>query len=546
MEEDVIKVGDESYRQIQDFTTEQVIKNFVVNDIEKISKVNKKKTSQEGDSILEESKQVEEDHFSEIVEPPFDPLLWASLMEKNTRLAKLIRLYARNTVGLGWEIKAKKTIKKDTTDADKKQIDAEIELLHEFFSYCNPLLPFEEVAYRAKVDEESMGNGYIEITRNAKGLPAGIYHVPGHTIRILKNKNGFIQTRGSETKYFKIFNGDFDMNCNTGKVSHRNSVAFKDRATELIPFSIYNPRDSYYGTPRYVSTADAIAGNKLTSRRNLSFFKNDATPRMAITVTNGQLTGQSIADIKSFINTEGKGVDNAHRVMILQAKSKQIGDMNAKDVKIDVVPLTVGETDDASFIKYRNANDEEIRESFGIGEVFLGAGGTVNRSTATITREITNEQEFIPDIKVKEYMINQTICRAFGVKLVEFKFVRPSSLGSLDRADIFARYQQGGGVTPNDIRHELGKDEYTEDWGDKPIQIGLVEYQMGLLGAKGAVSQGGEVKEEKEIDNTKNKFDDIVKVKDKQNLENIVIDTIQSMVKQNLETVKIEFEEDSK
>lgn len=549
-DDNVIKLGKEEYVQIQNYSTDQIIKNLVVNDIVKVNQ--KPKADETSKDNFEESKQIEDDYYSEIIEPPYDPLLWASLMEKNTRLAKLIRTYARNTVGLGWHIKAKKPITKTTTENQKNQIEKEKELLEEFFGYCNPLLPFEEILFRAKVDEEAMGNGYVEITRNVKGLPAGVYHIPGHTIRMLKNKQGFIQVRGLDKTYFKIFNGNFDMNCKTGEIKPKNSIPFAERASEIIPFSIYNPRDSYYGIPRYVSTAEAIAGNKLSARRNLSFFKNDATPRMAITVTNGQLTGQSISDIKDFVKTEGKGVENAHRVMILQAKAKQLGDANSKDVKIDVIPLTVGQTDDASFVKYRNANDEEIREAFGIGEIFLGGKGSVNRSTATIMREITNEQEFIPDIKVKEYLINQTICRAFGTKAVKFEFERPTSLGSLDRADIFARYQQGGGVTPNDIRHELGKDEYTEDWGDKPIQIGLVEYQMGLLGAQGAISQGGKIDEGDDEgsnsgesgDNNSNNSKNSVKLryKNQEEATRLITDTIQNMIKQNLETVKIELE----
>ncbi len=550
----------ESSQIISELSTEDMLQSVVMKS--KTTKI--KKPSPGGDS-----KQAAEDedlYGPDTVEPPYSPFLWATLMEINTRLAKLIRTYARNTVGLGWKITPKKPITKKVKKAERDAIEKEKEMLEEFFNNVNPLLPLEEIWFRAKIDEEAMGNGYVEVTRGLDGKPKGVYHVAGHTVRVLRNRKGFVQSRDGKRVFFKIFNGDFDMDCETGATGPKNSIEYAKRASEIIPLQIYTPRDSYYGIPRYVSTADAIAGNKLSARRNLAFFKNDATPRLAITVANGQLTTGSIQDIKDFVNNEGKGVDNAHRVMILQAKAKNMGDMTNQNVKIEVVPLTVGQTDDASFIKYRDANDEEIREAFGIGEVFLGSKGTVNRATASVLREITNYQEFIPDAKVKEFMINQTICKDLGAKLCKFEFERPSALGELDMADIFQRYLQGGGITPNDIRHQLGKEEYKEDWADKPIQIGLVEYQMGLTAEQGKALGGdkGKIKKDEGDEgdgqnssgegegegNNNNNPDDVNANNQGQNnsgrhinpndAANLIIQSIQKMIDRSLDNVVVD------
>jgi PBSX family phage portal protein len=471
--------GTDEVLKMQKYSDEQIIKTFIIKESEKGSQ-----------QLLLDDPFKDMYESNEVIEPLYNPLLWASLMEKNTRLAKLIRTYARNTVGLGWGIYPKKPITKDTKKSEKKQIETETELLNEIFESPNDELPFTEIAYQAKVDEESTGNGYMEVSRNMKGEIDGIFHIPSHTMRILKNLKGFVQIRGGSKRYFKKFGQKEEVDFETGKWGA--SVPFNRRGNEIIHFRIYTPRDSFYGVPRYVAAADAIAGNKMAARRNLAFFKNDATPRMAITVENGKLDGKSINEIRSFVNTEGKGPENAHRVMILQAQQKQQGGIDQKDVKINVIPLTVGQTDDASHIKYRSANDEELREAFGIAEVFIGAKGTVNRSTAAVSRAITNDQEFIPDAQVKEYKINQTICKAFGVKMVKFEFERPNSFDEVDRSEIFARYLQGGGITPNDIRHELGKDEYDYEWADMPMAMALIQYQMQVLGDQGAVSQGGQ------------------------------------------------------
>ncbi|MDF2615360.1 MAG: phage portal protein pbsx family [Sedimentibacter sp.] len=550
-------IKDTSGDAIVELSTEDMLTSVVFKQKETSKKIKK--------PVNGTSKQIEDEfvdlYGSDIIEPPYNQLLWASLMETNTRLAKLIRTYARNTVGLGWRIVPKKAITKKTTAKEKKAIEEEKEMLEDFFNNISDILPFEEICFRAKVDEESMGNGYLEVTRDLKGKPMHLFHISGHTVRVLRNKKGFVQIRDGQKVYFKLFNGDYDMNYLTGEIVAKGALNYEERATEIIPFQIYTPRDSYYGIPRYVSTADAIAGNKLSARRNLSFFKNDATPRMAITVANGQLTTGSIQEIKDFVNSEGKGVDNAHRAMIIQAKGKNMGDASQNNVKIDVVPLTVGQTDDGSFIKYREANDEEIREAFGIGEVFLGSKGTVNRATASILREITNNQEFIPDAKVKEFMINQTICKDLGARLCKLEFVRPSALGELDMADIFARYLQGGGITPNDIRHQLGKDEYSEEWADKPIQIALVEYQMGLLAEQGAALGGdngktdsnndenneGNNTDEDENNDSKDGSNKSNKEKNEQ-VEKIrlkIIDTVQKMLDQSMTTAIISLDDDN-
>lgn len=530
-----IATGMDEVAKMQSYSDEQIIKAFVIKEAEKGSQ-----------QLLSSDEFQELYDQGEAIEPLYDPLLWASLMEKNTRLAKLIRTYARNTVGLGWGIYPKKPITKDTTEEERRQIEQEKDVLEALFEAPNEDLPFTEIMYQVKVDEEATGNGYLEVSRNMKGEIDGLYHIPSHTIRILKNLKGYVQIRGQQKRYFKKFGIKEDVDFETGKWG--TNIPFNRRGNEIIHFRIYTPRDSFYGVPRYVAAADAIAGNKMAARRNLAFFKNDATPRMAITVENGKLDGRSIQEIKNFVNAEGKGPENAHRVMILQAQQKQQGGVDQKDVKINVIPLTVGQTDDASHIKYRNANDEELREAFGIAEVFLGAKGSVNRATAMVSRAITNDQEFIPDAQVKEYKINQTICKAFGVTKVKFEFERPASLDEMGKAEIFARYLQGGGITPNDIRHELGKEEYKYEWADMPIQMAMIQYQMQILGDQGAASQGGEP--EGDYDEPKdaqdNDKDDEQQENDEQDTKvnektKFLTEAIQKMIKDNISTMVVDF-----
>lgn len=481
------------------------------------TKIKKKKSgSSPNDSVILESllfsidreaadtKQIEDEfsglYATDIVEPPYNPLLWAALMEKNTRLGKLVRTYAKNTVGKGYKLIPKIPYTKDTSKKEKDEIEEQISILERIFSKPNKKMPFSTLQTLAKIDEESTGNGYVEVARNKLRKIRGLFHIPSHTIRVRRGGLGFIQIRDGNKVFFKPVGADFDINVKTGEKVALGALPPEKTANELIHYLIYSPRSSYYGVPRYTGAALSIAGNQLSGRRNLAFFKNDATPRLIISVANGKLTGDSLTEIKNFVESIGKGPENAGRVMVIQAKPKMVGpDSTQSNVKIDVTPLTVGQTDDASFLKYRKANDEELREAFGINDVFLGGSG-INRATSYVGRNITNEQEFLPDIEEKEYYINmnlvETILVEEGIKSedikVKFEFIKPKSTDELQEAEIFVRYLQGGGVTPNDIRHKMGLPEFKEPWADEPIQIGLIKYQMGLYGEGKNTEEGGE------------------------------------------------------
>jgi len=403
-----------------------------------------------------QTKQIK-DPFRELIEmgvalkPPYDPQVWGELLEKNTRLNRAIHCVARNTVGLGWEIVPVKPRLVRESPEVRREFEREKEMLEEFLSAPNPQLPLSETLFLMKIDEEATGNGYLEITRNFKGIPDGIYHVPSHTIRILRGGEGFVQIRGGRRRFFKNFGDKRIMDMETGRFTEE-AIPLEQRANEIIHFKVYSPRDPFYGIPRYVAASFCISGNRMAAERNLAFFRNDAVGRLAVLVSGGQLDSKSIESIERFINTKGRGPQNAHRVMVLQSEARKIPYAGEAKTKIEIVPLTVGVSDDASFIKYREANDEEIREAFGLASLFLGSGDRINRATAIILRGLVNEQEFLPEIRAKEYRINNTIIRAMGVKHAKFELIRPKSTDYLQDSQIIKNIKGTGALTPNDVR----------------------------------------------------------------------------------------------
>lgn len=452
----------------------------------------------------QDSRQLRGDPFEsmaagEYVPPKYDPQIWATMMETSTRLNRAIRLFARNTVGLGWFVEPKAEYKDNQKNKDlAEEIAKQKEILEEICDDPNNEYPLSQLFYMMKVDEEATGNGYIEVVRDNAGKVCAIYHVPAISmrIRVVENKeqktvtiNGFVQIRGNQKRYFKNFGDKTVIDAETGKPHEgKTPLAIHKRASEILHFKIYNPTSSWYGAPRYVAAAPAITGNRLAGIRNVSFFENDAVPRMAVLVSGGKLTTESMQQLEDFFKGKQRGAANSHRIMVLQAEAAKVGfAQTAPTASLELQPLTVGVSDDASFQKYREMNDEEVRECFGISSIFFSAESS-SKSTAQICREITNEQEFEPDRLEKEFIINRTLVRDIlagaGIKkpLVTLRFARMKLSDPMDMARIDQMYAQMGALTPNELRENMGRGRYPEDYrfADLPTQVAMAELSQKL------------------------------------------------------------------
>lgn len=442
------------------------------------------------------SQQIFTDPFDEMasgeyLKPPTNPNTWAAAMEQNTRLFKCIHTFARNTVGLGWDIVPTVSITERTPDVEVKKIREQVEKVKNLLTRPNPKMPFTKVMELMKIDEEATGNGYMEVVRNNAGDIEQIWHMPATTVRVRNPSKvpwmdpnghpGYIQIRGQAKRYFKEFGDDTVINAKDGTKAS-GGLPLEKRATEILHFMIYAPRSTWYGIPRYIAASPAIAGNRLAAKRNVRFFENDAVPRMIIAVTGGGLTAASVKSIEGFVRRGGKGVEKAHRIMLLQTERRRIGTPDSK-AGINVIPLTVGMQEDASFMAYRLANDEEVRESFGIGKAFFTTDD-VNRASMAESRRITNEQEFAPDRVEKEYILDESILRDESIQAddVGIRFKQPRSSDPLEKAQTDKIYASLGVMTPNELRKSLGMEPYPENFAfaNKPYSLALMELQIGL------------------------------------------------------------------
>lgn len=445
-------------------------------------------------------------------DPPYDLYALCCFLEKNSRLTYSVHLRARQTIGLGWSIVENPSFKEvyplmrqDLYSAGVK--DSMVEKIIEmerlrfkrlFLKPNNYYYPFTELCYRYKMDRETCGNGLVEIFRDGNGSIMFLNHIPAHTVRKRTRNRGFVQIRENRRVYFKNFGDNRIVNKNTGEQEDA-SLPFDDRATELIHSYVYSPRSSFYGIPRWVSAITAISGNRLAAERNLSFFENDAVGRLAIIVSGGRLDSTSVKHLRDFVTKKNKGPNNAHRVMVLQAEGKKTFGVKGEQVKIEVVPLTIGRTDDESHTSYRKTNNEEVREVIGVGSAFY-TSDNVNKSSSTESKKITIEQEFIPDARAEEFLWNNTVMSCFnnrGILDVDgnvlplinwdinpssLRFKRPEVHDLKDLSEILSVDTKSGNITINEARKELGRPPLPKEfkWADLPMAFAMVLFQTTI------------------------------------------------------------------
>lgn len=431
----------------------------------------------------------------QVENPPFAIDDWALAPEVSTRLSACIFIRSTNTAGLGYEIVPNKQSKrklevptKELSDDEKKErqalskiIEEETDKIETLLDNPHPVKSFARLFKSIIADRLGIGNGYMNVKTEivpkdeaSKTEPEELDRIVGHTVR-MKVRGGFVaQLKKGKFKHYKDWGDPRLIDSRTGKV-HKPGMGLlapQYHATELIHFKIDSARDTEYGVPMHLSTGPAIAGNRFAAERNASFFENDAVPRLAIVVTGPQrLSKGSREDIKNFLERKNKGSTTNQRVMIIQAGKKEGSLSEGEKVDIKFEKLTVGISEEGSYLKYQDKTKDEVAESMGIHPVFFEKDAT--KASMNVGRSITLDQTFEPDIVDYEYIINNTIVKRLGVTHVAVRLNRPKTLDFEGQAGILKKLERTGGITPNDVRIFLNKPKFKANWADLPLPLAM-------------------------------------------------------------------------
>lgn len=318
------------------------------------------------------SKQLPKDLFASkdysnygLLEPLYDPLSLAKLIEINTYHNRACRTKAEDVAGNGWKLFP---LNENPNEEQKTRIE-------EMFK--NQEMPIEETFKKLQLDKETMGYFAMEIAREENGFDGAvslINHIPAHTIRIHKTGNKYCQSRNNSKVWFRNFDYEKDINMLTGQEVVAKTLDKEKRGNEVIWSINYTPRSFFYGIPDIIPAIGAITGDISRRDYNISFFANYGVPAYMISIlgdfdpgdidpeTGKTILAQKIEDKFQEI------VNNPQSIMILTIPKSEGG---TGTVEVKVTPLSV-EVKDASFRLYRNDNRDEIIGAHGMPPYRMG------------------------------------------------------------------------------------------------------------------------------------------------------------------------------
>jgi PBSX family phage portal protein len=380
--------------------------------------------------------------------------------------------------------------------------------LETFFSFCAADISFVTLRRRTRQDVEVMGNGYWEVLRNGAGDIVQFVYIPGFTMRLLPTDLEFVEVdskvkiselsfdvvrvRRRFRRYVQIFEGllVFFKELGDPRVLSRKHGAFyatvdellaqdptDGPATEILHFRLHNPR-SAYGTPRWIGTLLAVLGSRQAEEINYLYFENKSVPPLALLVSGGRLSAQSVPRIESFIETHLKGKKNFHKILVLEAEAGGGANLDHTGrMKIELRPLTGAQQNDSLFQNYDERNADKIGQSFRLPRLLRGDIRDFNRSTADAALTLGEMQVFQPEREEFDFVVNHRILAELGIRFWRFRSNSPVTRDPAAMADIVRSLTNANVLTPEEGR-ALAGDVFNREL--KPISAGWVKQPVAL------------------------------------------------------------------
>lgn len=377
--------------------------------------------------------------------------------------------------------------------------------LESFFRFCCADESFISLRQKTRTDQEVIGGGFWEIIRNGAGEPSQFTYVPAFTMRLMPLKRSdlietevniktsplsfdkvktrkrfrrFVQVFEGTKVHFKSFGDPRFMSAESGQV-YKTAEALQSAeaegrdpedgpvplATEVIYFPIHSPR-SPYGIPRWIGNLLAVLGTRQAEEVNFLYFENKSVPPLAILVSGGRMSSDSTKRLEDYVENKIKGRKNFHKILVIEAVSAGTGalaDNASARMRIEIVPLTGSQQQDALFLKYDERNFDKVGMSFRLPRLLRGDIRDFNRATAEAALEFAEAQVFAPLRQDFDWGINRNILAELEIKFWTFASNSPTTSNPLDLATIIKDLVLASVLTPEEAR-ELAKAVFNRDF----------------------------------------------------------------------------------
>lgn len=371
---------------------------------------------------------------------------------------------------------------KRVKDELSERMAAEGLRIQQFFDQASLDISFVTLRRRTRQDLEVLGNGYWECIRTEAGTLAGFEYVPGFTVRhmpadkkptrvlyrVKENQfdygtldthryfRRYVQVFESRVTWFKEFGDPRTVSRATGRYYKDVDTLRKAEgdgaiaASELLHFKVHTSKTSY-GIPRWIGTYLSVLGSRLSEEVNLAYFENKSVPPLAILVSGGRITNETVTRIQDFVENDIKGKNNFHKVLVLEGEAPGAG-FDQGRIKIDMKPLTAAQHNDALFQSYDERNIDKVGMSFRLSRMLRGDIRDFNRATADAALDFSESQVFKPERDEFDFTINSKVLTALGVRFWRFVSNSCSSQNISDFAKILEGALEKGALIPAEAR----------------------------------------------------------------------------------------------
>jgi PBSX family phage portal protein len=443
-----------------------------------------------------------------LLSPPYDPVKLYNIAESSGTLGTCVEIMVDNVDGFGHEFQ----YRGNKDDLDKPEIINERENLRQFFKRVNETQSFTSLRKKIRRDYETTGNSYMEIIRYPDGNISTLYRADTKYVRLQAKQKNYVDiqiplfrngkiklttiqkkfrrfamimnTSIHDIRWFKEYGDPRKMCAVTGKYENEleKDEEIKIEASEIIHFKQGNDT---YGIPKWVGISSTVLGVRDADYVNYKLFSDQGIPPLAILVSGGRLTADSVEDLMQIFDGR-KGVENFHKIAILEAAPAD-GDIDdiSSGAKIDFKPLP--QQDDILFGNYITTSERRIRAKFRIPALYFGLGEEFSRSTSQNIKMITEENVFSPERKDFDEIMNFTIM--FDLKAISWKMrsVGPKLIEGADAMDAVGKFARAGSLSINQAIKvmnrvlDLDAPLFTEDWADYPAAMVLELSKRGWL-----------------------------------------------------------------
>jgi capsid portal protein len=243
--------------------------------------------------------------------------------------------------------------------------------------------------------------------------------------------------------------------------------------------------------PRWIGTLLDVMGRRSASFVNYDLFQNQGIPPMAVLVSGGTLTDESLEELE-LVFRSARGLSQFNRVLLLESILEGAGIDDKGSAKIDLKNLSEYRKEDQMFDRYLKHTEKAIRHRYRLPPLHVGAAETFTHATAKSARTVAEEQVFVPErLSFDEAVNNELLVPELQIGMWTYKSKGPRIAGADELSKGVETFAKAGAISVN---HAIDRandafgtqmSKYDQPWADYPITVVIEMLKAGALTLEG-------------------------------------------------------------